>query len=483
MSQQLIACLPNAASFMESFRSIGYSFETALSDIIDNSISADAKRIDIYLRKNGDVPYIQIIDDGCGMSEKELFEAIRLGGKNPGDVRSENDLGRFGLGLKSASFSQVRKLTVVSKQNGEVHGFQWDLDIVEQTNEFNVKVLREELSEIPNIEELERMETGTIVHWEDFDRITQASHDVFTELSELMNHAIDHIALIFHRFFEGKKLKIYVNNEQVQAKDPFLKNHPGTQELQEKKVWIDDVAIRVHPYVLPHVSRLSASEQRLSGKIEDQYKAQGFYLYRSNRLIVWGDYLGLEKKTELGKNARIQVDIPNSLDYLWEIDVRKSRANVPSKIKRNLLSAIADSKHTSEKVIKYRGKKELEKPQSLWKFYPGREEEGFSFELNVENVLYKEFVETLDKKQARLFHMMKEDLLASVPIQTIYTQIAQGKEQFVPQTDEVLEALKEDLLALKDFGNYQSFLKVLLMTEPYASNESAIKMINEELRR
>ena len=141
MSIKLINCLPNAASLIESLRSIGYSFETAIADIIDNSISAEASRIDIFYRKKNDNPYIQILDNGYGMNQKELLEAMRLGSKNPKEIRDKKDLGRFGLGLKSASFSQIRKLTVTSKKNGEINSYQWDLDIISETQNFDIRVL------------------------------------------------------------------------------------------------------------------------------------------------------------------------------------------------------------------------------------------------------------------------------------------------------------------------------------------------------
>lgn len=163
MSEELVILEPYASSLIESMRSIGYSFETAIADIIDNSISAKATEIKIYQRVKNGIPYIQIIDDGIGMSRSELLDALRLGSKNPTEDREKDDLGRFGLGLKSASFSQCRILTVVSKMNNEIHGFQWDLDIVAKTNRFVVRELDEfEISSFSNLSYLSEREGGLL---------------------------------------------------------------------------------------------------------------------------------------------------------------------------------------------------------------------------------------------------------------------------------------------------------------------------------
>ena len=479
--ENFITVLPNAASLIESMRSIGYSFETAIADIIDNAISAHATEINIYNRKINGSPYVQIVDNGTGMSDDELIEAMRLGSKNPNDIRSKDDLGRFGLGLKSASFSQCRMLTVVSKTNGIINGYQWDLNFVQEINRFEVKRLSSsEIGVLPNIKDLERKKSGTIVQWENFDRISISSHNLENELSILMNKSIDHISLIFHRFIDDG-LKITVNFEPVIPKDPFLVKHVGTQELITKKVKIDNEVIQLYPYILPHYSKLNPADQRKSGKVSEHYKAQGFYIYRNKRLIIWGDYLGLARKSELGKNVRIRVDIPNSLDHLWEIDVKKSRANVPSKIKNNLLSAISDGDLVSKKVNTYRGKSEISEEKPIWLFLNGREDD-FHFEINKKNDLYIQFMSTLDDNQKSLFNTLSKSLAASIPCQTIYSQISGGKTN-QNRDDDLVSELKLTVQQLRSTGLVDAnvWLKMLLSEEPYRSNENAIKFINKEL--
>lgn len=482
MNKKMITCIPNASSLIESMRSIGYSFDTALADIIDNSISAQAKNIQIFSREIDGNPYIQIIDDGSGMNRDELIEAMRLGSKNPVNTRDSKDLGRFGLGLKSASFSQCRLLTVVSKKDGQLSCFQWDLDIIAKTNNFEIRQLEhDEIEQIPNIEVLDSYIGGTIVQWEIFDRIFDSSKDLMAELAELMNLAIEHVSLIFHRFLTAE-LNIEVNFEKVIAKDPFLLKHPATQERKIKKVMVDGEVIKLNPYVLPHYTKLSASDKRKIGKNNELHKEQGFYLYRNRRLIIWGDYLGLAKKTELGKNLRIQVDIPNSLDYLWEIDVKKSRASVPSKIKKNLISVITDGEIVSKRVSSFRGTKELSDDKPIWQFYSERDNE-FHFEINKEQYLYDSFVSTLDEQQKKIFDMLTKSIEENIPFQKIYVEIADGNHTVKQEKNEMLEELLESLSVIKHNKkiNYTSFLESLLSTEPYMSSENALKIINSEM--
>ena len=155
--------LPSAPILIESIRSIGYSFQSAIADLIDNSISANAKKIKIYSIPNIN-PYIIIFDDGNGMNEKELEEAMRLGSKNPKEVRDENDLGRFGLGLKSASLSQCRSLIVASKKDNRISAFSWNLDHVIEKNDWRILEFdAKEIKKFPYIELFENVKQGTYV--------------------------------------------------------------------------------------------------------------------------------------------------------------------------------------------------------------------------------------------------------------------------------------------------------------------------------
>lgn len=482
MKEKRISLLPNASSLIESMRSIGYSFETAIADIVDNSISANAKCINIFLQDINDEPIIQIIDDGKGMTNKELLEAMRLGSKNPNQVRDENDLGRFGLGLKSASFSQCKTLTVVSKQDCNIHAYKWDLDIVATHNKFEViELSNNDILDIKNIGFLDDFSSGTLVQWEDFDRINESTSSLGDELITLMDTAIEHMALIYHRFID-EGLAILVNNTKLPNKDPFLTDNPLTDIRPEKTVTIEGKVIKLYPYVLPYFSKLSAEDKRRSGKTNEQYKSQGFYLYRNKRLIIWGDYLGLDRKSELTKNLRIQVDIPNNLDYMWEIDIKKSRASVPSKIKKNLLSAISDGKKVSKRLYTFRGNKEIGEEQSVWNYISDRDGE-FRFEINKENNVYQTLVGSLNSEQEKLLMLLMDSIGKNMPIQKIYAEMADGHKLFV-DTDESIQMQLQEFLDFadtlgKDGG--KQLVKTLLVSEPYRTNRQYIEIINDYL--
>lgn len=473
---------PSATNLIESMRSIGYSFETAISDIIDNSISADANVIQIFLNLHDGEPIIQVIDNGKGMNRDELIIAMKLGSKNPNQKRNENDLGRFGLGMKSASFSQCRELTVISKKNNELHGLKWDLDYIKESDSFEIIILNnQEIKSINNIDLLNNEENGTIVTWKKFDKIEQSSSSQEEELITLMNISIDHIALVYHRYLVDN-ISIFVNNELIKPKDPFLKHHPGTQQLQYKNIIIEGEKIHLQPYILPHFSNLNAKDKRLSGKVSEQYQNQGFYLYRNKRLIVWGSYLGLSRKSELTKNLRIQVDLPNTLDYLWDIDIKKSSAKIPSKIANNLLSAITDGENISTKVNTYKGKIERTTQNRMWNIFYDRDN-NFFFQLNYNHPTFTTFLDNLTIEQEKIFNILIGNIENSIPYNLIYSEIASGnKEGFSKKLDTTEDFITHlnDVKQIKGF-NFKQYLLYLLTKNELTQERQIIEIINKEL--
>ena len=163
-----VTSTPSASILIESLRDIGYSFETAVADLIDNSITAGATIIQIFGVLDEGRARVAIVDNGCGMSHDELLEAMRPGSRSPLEDRERSDLGRFGLGLKTASFSQGRRLTVVSRQAGVTKAARWDLDHVAEVDEWSLQ-LPDQLADVPWVSELGA--SGTIVLWEKLDRV------------------------------------------------------------------------------------------------------------------------------------------------------------------------------------------------------------------------------------------------------------------------------------------------------------------------
>jgi hypothetical protein len=332
---------PDAGAMIEALRAFGYHLETSIADIIDNSISAGAHNVWINPEWNGDFSTISITDDGTGMSEKVLVNAMRAGSSNPLLERDPEDLGRFGLGLKTASFSQCRKLTVGSKlKGGDVSVRCWDLDYVNKCGEWRLlnpgKKCADELSL-----SLNKSKSGTIVLWEKIDRITKGmdcknkKHE--NQFYDHLDVVKKHLSMVFHRYLEkSDTLKIFLKNIQIKPWDPFLKTNLATQQLSTEPIDFYKQKITVQPYILPHRSKLDDKTYENAGDPGGWTERQGFYVYRNKRLIVPGDWLGLGfRKEQHTKLARILVDIPNSLDGEWKIDVKKSTARPPALIRED----------------------------------------------------------------------------------------------------------------------------------------------------
>ena len=347
---------PKPASMIETFRAIGYNLETAIADIIDNSISANAENINVNFLWEGEDSIIYIKDDGLGMSEAEIIEAMRPGSKNPIDNRPANDLGRFGLGLKTASFSQCRHITLISKQkNSNIHYWTWDLDHVNSVQKW-------ELVKIVPLEkllmQLQEIESGTIVLWKEIDRLVLGArkddikdHEHFLTATDTVKK---HLAMVFHRYIEKGKINLNINERKITAWDPFLKGFQGCQPIPEEG--LINGQIKVKGYVLPHKSKLSESEYKNAEGTKGWNEQQGFYIYRNERLLVAGDWLGLFRKEEHYKLARIIIDIPNTLDSEWQIDIKKSIATPPYGLKTSLRLYASKVRSQAVDVYRHKGK-------------------------------------------------------------------------------------------------------------------------------
>ena len=324
---------PYAPTLIESTRAIGYSLEAAVADIIDNSIAAGAKNVDInFFPIEG--AYIAILDDGKGMNTAELNSAMQYGSKNPTDLRDLKDLGRFGLGLKTASLSQSRCLTVVTKQDDIIEARRWDIDHVTEMGSWSLLVLDDaELSEIPHVDKLMGKPSGTLVVWQNLDKLKAGELNFQQALGRKIDGVRDHLALVFHRYLSGEKgitkLKITINGEKIPAADPFL-IEKSVQAMDDETLVVHGQKIIVRPYILPHVSKMTQDEIKSLGGKEGLRRQQGFYVYRNKRLLVWGTWFRMMRQGDLSKLARIQVDIPNTLDDLWTLDIKKSSALPPA---------------------------------------------------------------------------------------------------------------------------------------------------------
>jgi hypothetical protein len=364
--------VPNARCLLESMRGVGYTLETSIADLIDNSIAAGARNVSLRFHWSGPVSSVMIIDDGAGMEEAQLVEAMRPGTDGPLTTRKEGDLGRFGLGLKTASLAQCRRLTVVSKQ-ATMEAFctrSWDLDFVERTNDW---LLRRDMSAAAEslLTAVGMPPHGTAVIWEAMDRVVgpQAAEDRAAEEHFYVRvEAVKrHLGMTFHRYLEGsagtERLRLHINGSEgrhrVSPWDPFARGHPATQVTPVEHLSAEGQSIDVQGYVLPHRDRLTDREyEHASGPAG--CAQQGFYVYRNHRLLVAGGWLGLGEsrawtQEEYYKLARISIEFPSTLDAEWHIDIKKSMAVPPRAIRDRLIELSKSVREMSRRVYAHRG--------------------------------------------------------------------------------------------------------------------------------
>lgn len=481
-------CVPFAPSLIESMRSLGYSFPAAIADLLDNSISAKARNIDI-ISTPGMEPSLIILDDGNGMTENELCEAMRYGSSNPLETRREDDLGRFGLGMKAASLSQCRKLIVVSKKEGKVSAYSWDLDYVIDSESWMLMGFTEdEMLQFPHIDQLLEKEHGTYIYLYEFDRIKEGTGNLSETFNKCLDDMINHLALVFHRFID-EGLTIRVNQLEIEARDPFLSYHRATQRKRESSFRINSEKITLKPFILPHLSKLSQDDlDRVGGK--DRLRSeQGFYVYRNKRLIIWGTWFRLERKDELNKLARVMVDIPNSLDYMWSIDIKKSAATLPDIIKKNMYNAVYESVLCSEAVHTYRGRKEKKDKDIEYVWERVKVRDGYEYQINRKIPQLELLESTLDESQLRLLSSVINTIEASFPVSALYVDAAKGNvedKKIEPGDDfeRVWDDLQTQMAYVRAQGlserlYYQAFLKV----EPYCNVEEIKNRIRLELEK
>ncbi|WP_080650166.1 ATP-binding protein [Dickeya zeae] len=352
---------PKAAAMVEALRGLGYTTETALADVVDNSISAGATRIEIDFYWQQDQSWIRVRDDGSGMTDAELESAMRLGDRNPLHHRRESDLGRFGLGLKTASFSQAKRLTVSSLKNGVVSCIRWDLDVLANDQEGNWHLL-----DGPHPGSESKLEfqvgckSGTVVLWEIPDRIVSNAYKE-QDFLDLIDKVERHLSMVFHRFLDGSgdRIVLVINDRKLKPWDPFLSSNASTWRSPLAVIGNRGTRVSAQAFVLPHKDRLSVKAYTDVGGPEGWSSQQGFYVYRGRRLLVAGSWLGLGRgrswsKDEAHHLARICLDIPNSTDADWKIDVRKSSAYPPVKLREQLTRLAEDVRERARKVFLHR---------------------------------------------------------------------------------------------------------------------------------
>lgn len=355
---------PHPGGTIGSLRSLGYSIETAVADLVDNSIAAQARHINVVFTWDGRNSWVAVVDDGNGMTEDELNTAMTVAAKGPTSSRGPNDLGRFGMGLKTASFSQARQLIVTTAAPGGARVTRaWDLDVVVETGEW--RLLHD--AGVTECTILERLWAGhgTVVLWRHLHRFDVES--VRADDTDSQRHFYDdirtrvepHLGMVFSRFLDGKnRISLSINGNPVVPWDPFLQDQQFVQRLPEENIPIAGHAMKVEGFVLPHPRHLSDQQTNQAAGPRGWLDQQGFYVYRRDRLIVAGDWLGIRgfRKEDKYMLARIAVEVPAELDSEWSIDVRKSTTVPPLAARAHLRRIGDETRRRAASVLSHRGR-------------------------------------------------------------------------------------------------------------------------------
>ena len=474
---------PNPSPLIESLRDLGYSLGTALADIIDNSITAGAKKIRIFSNPSADNPMIGILDDGTGMSETVLFEAMRLGTRSPLEVRDQSDLGRFGLGLKTASFSQCRKLSVMSRADGVTSCAQWDLDHVARSKKWEMRI-PDGPSAIPWSETLGAH--GTLVVWEDMglDESEDTDDHDPADLVRELDEARSHLEVVFHRFLSGEpghpKMDMEFNKLPLEPFDPFHSTHPATQRGPVEFLKVGNQTVRIEPFTLPHHARVSQTQWDHYGGAEGYVRNQGFYVYRERRLIIHGTWFGLARQTELTKLARVRVDIPNSLDQPWKIDVKKASAQLPPSVRDRLRRIIERLGVPSKRVYASRGRRlAAENRVPVWSRVQSQNQ--ISYSINTEHPAVTGLLAKLEGEDRQDLLRVLEVSAAALPLDALFADFgdnANGMSNGDMSDDALRYAAISTFNHLTGLGRpMNEVLEMMMVAEPFRSNWERTQLI------
>lgn len=354
-----ITSIPNASRTFDALRSLGYDLNASIADVVDNSITdkvaADKVSVSFSFPAKNKIA-CRIADNGCGMDEKELEEAMRLGTET---TYEEADLGKFGMGMKTASLSHCNVLTVISKkEKSDICGFRWDIGHIKKTGWTLLQLTKSEIHDILSKEKLSIEGNGTIVLWDDVFWLNEQFSAYESEKLKnnfyyrLVENVKLHLGMVYHRFLDGTLgrkniIEIKVNDDPVSPWDPFCKNENNTNEIglktdvAEFKISGYRAPVKIAAFVLPNKEGFSSEDAWKAAKgLLSWNDSQGYYIYRANRIIRFGGWHGTKAKDEHDKLARLSIDIDSSLDQLFRITVNKTKVQFPESLYQHLKNVV-----------------------------------------------------------------------------------------------------------------------------------------------
>ncbi len=488
-----VICTPDPC-LMESMRSVGYDLSTAIADIVDNSIAANAKHITILFSNAGEEPYIAIIDDGNGMDQETAIRAMQLGGNNPTEQRTYKDLGRFGLGLKTASLSQARSLLLSSKQQGKRINLLWDLDTIATSRQWSLQSLNNDETDSgisQAVSDNMPVQHGTCVLWRNLDRLSNVSGSSIRDLDSAMHDVADYLGLVFHRFLhpyptdDVSPITISINGNPVPTRDPFLLTSKDNNVVRTPTQRLPGIDVSIIGYTLPFQNKLTKNDKNLLGLTErgrNLFETQGFYIYRAYRLITWGSWYRLRPRKESTKLCRVQVDIPNTMDAEWTLDIKKSIATPPKIVREAMKQYVTLLAKPSSDIQRFRGRRTSNDPESrLWEII---EDRGgiHRYEINDSNPLVSAFLESLDDGQLRQFNFLKQALTTAIPVEDIQARYTQDEKTAEPQyTKEQIFPVARMywMMFANQYANANEFIEYIKKKEPFSLCKDIVEVLKE----
>ncbi len=478
---------PHASAITEAMRSIGYSPATALADLVDNCITAGATKIQILVSPpsvGGEGGYVSVEDNGRGMTEEALIRAMKWGGEGPSRSRERSDLGRFGLGMKTASFSLGRSLTVATRsaKKGELLVLCWDLDHVAKNGWHMINGPHPSAASLLQKSELarDRTKVGTVVLVSQLDRLNvRATLEANTRKNEatLTKKVAKHLGMVFHRFVQDG-VEIRLGASSIQAWDPFQ-----GAVLKDSETLGDRVAVA--SFILPHHSKLTDAEFVNLGGPLGWSAHQGFLVYRERRLIVPGGWLKMFSPEDNCRLARIRVDLPNTLDVGWGLDVMKSSVTPPSWQIADLQRIGEATRRHAMAVYGFRGARqapmtsetETDAPYAFWNQIPLKD--AVTFRVNRAHPIVQTLKQNVrDPKIAEEFVRAIERLL---PLEAILQDPKRTTNGALhePSADEltgIINLAKNAVKTLRQQGHAtEAAHKLVLACEPFVYHAEKIR--------
>jgi hypothetical protein len=395
-----IECDPNVSNFTKSFKNIGYNHYSAILDIIDNSVSAKATKIWIeYTKDSKKSLNVVIADNGCGMNRGNLIEAMRIASSDPTQKRNDHDLGKFGLGMKLASFSQTDKFTVISKtKNQSISSFTWDLNYIRTKKKW---LLQEE-----SFSFLKPKNQGTEVILYD---IFEGNNNI--DENQIFAKMRTHISVAYNLI---KGVKFYINDKEINSIDPFFSHNIASNHSNIDSIYIDNITLEIQSHQIPHISKLKPKDKRLKNELTEIGMGPGLYIYRKNRLIAWSGWEGLGSNLRINDLFRVAVFCKDNADELFNIEVKKSQISITDKkIRAVLRNTILNYTEIARKPYKKRAQLSLKDVSDLWSLEKNKNGK-ITFELNKKSQAIK-----LYHKEEIKFSQLLEMIQNTLPYESL----------------------------------------------------------------